>query len=193
MKDPLRAALRISVITIVWSCLAGAASIVVGAAASSLALVGSGASLLVDVSSSSVLVWRFRQPSGHPTAEHRARLAAAIALAVLAVLLGVAATYRLLNGLEAHPTTAATTLAVLAVVTLPLLAIGKYVIAAEVPSRALRTDAHITVVGAVTALLSLAGLALTDAGFGAADPIAALIVAVVAGAVAILELRQSTD
>ena len=76
----------------------------------------------------------------------------------------------------------------MAVVTLPLLAARKYVVAARAPSRALRTDAHITMVGASTALLSLVGLALTNNGFASADATAALVVAAVAGAVAVLEL-----
>jgi divalent metal cation (Fe/Co/Zn/Cd) transporter len=58
-----------------------------------------------------------------------------------------------------------------------------------VPSHALRTDAHITVVGATTSLVTVLGLAFTEWGWHAADPAAALLVAVAAGVVGGTELR----
>ncbi len=190
MTDPIRAALRVSWATIGWSTVTGIASVVLGLSAASLALVGSGASVLVDVSSSLVLVWRFRHPHGHEAAERRAQRVAASALVVLAVLLGLSAVQRLAAGGEAHPTATTTALAATSLVVLPLLAWRKYVVAAAVPSRALRTDAHITVVGSSTAALALLGFALTDAGAGWADPAAALLVAAAAAAVGTLELRS---
>lgn len=190
VTDPLRDALRVSWATIGWSTVSGIASILLGLSAASLALIGSGASVLVDVCSSLVLVWRFRHPHGHEAAEHRAQLVAAWALVVLALLLGTSSIHRLATGGAAHPTLATTVLAAASLVVLPLLARRKYVVAAAVPSRALRTDAHITVVGGSTAALALIGFALTDAGAAWADPAAALLVAATAGAVGIFELRS---
>jgi divalent metal cation (Fe/Co/Zn/Cd) transporter len=189
MNDSLRAALRISWLTIAWSTVSGVISVVLGVAAGSLALVGSGASVLVDVSSSVVLVWRFRHPHGHGAAEHRAQRVAALALLTLGCLLGLSSVYRLSTGGAAHPNAATIAIAVAAVVILPLLAARKYVIAPRVPSRALTTDAHITLVGAATALLTLVGLALTNAGHPAADAAAALTIALCAAVVAYRELH----
>lgn len=188
MIDPLRSALRISWVTIGWSAVTGTLSVAFGLAAASLALVGSGVSVIVDLSSSLVLVWRFRHPHGYGAIEQRAQRFATAALMTLAALLGVSSVYRLVGGGEAHPTGDSIAVAIAAVVTLPVLAARKYVVARRVPSRALTTDAHITMVGATTALLTLVGLAFTDAGYGSADSLAALAVAIMAAFVGFKEL-----
>ena len=54
--EPVRAALRISWISIGWSAAGGTASIVSGVLAGSLSLAGSGAGVLIDLPSSAVLV-----------------------------------------------------------------------------------------------------------------------------------------
>ncbi len=189
-RDPIHAALRISWLSIGWGCVTGVASIALGALAASLALVGSGATVLIDLSSSIVLVWRFRHPHGHLAAERRAHQVAAVALSALAAVLAAFSIGRLVGGGTAHPGWASIALAVAGVAILPVMAARKYWVAARVPSRALRADAHITVVGAATALLTLAGLALTKAGLEAADSLAALLVAVAAGVIGGRELHS---
>jgi divalent metal cation (Fe/Co/Zn/Cd) transporter len=190
MTDATREALRVSWLSIVVGTASGAASTALGLQAASLALIGSGATVLVDVSSSAVLVWRFRVGHRHPRAEHWAHTAAASALLVLAAVLAASSLHRLLGDGSADPTTGSVVVAVAAVLVLPALARVKYRAAARVGSGALRTDAHITLVGAATALLSLAGLVASSLGAGAADPVAALLVALVAGTTGALELRR---
>lgn len=187
---PVRAALRISWISIGWSAAGGAVSIAFGVLAGSLSLVGSGASVVIDLTSSVVLVWRFRRGDDHPAAEHIAHLVAAVALLVLAASLAIASVVRLATGAEASPTTVSLVVAAVSVVVLPLIAARKYAVAPRVPSPALRADAHITVVGAATALLALVGLGLTDAGWGSADAIAALVIAFGAAGIGVRELRS---
>jgi divalent metal cation (Fe/Co/Zn/Cd) transporter len=138
-----------------------------------------------------VLVWRFRHPSGHDRAERTAHVVAAGALTLLAVVLAAFAVLRLVDGSSAKPEAAAIVTAATALVVLPVIARRKYAVARAVPSPALRADAHITLVGAATALVSLAGLGATKAGFSAADPLAALVIGVVAGVVGGLELRHA--
>lgn len=193
MNDPRRRALRVSWTTVTWSSVTGVASVVLGLSAASLALLGSGASVLVDVSSSVVLIWRFNHPRGHEHAEQLAQRFAATALLLLAVLLALTSADRLASGGAAHPTAGTTGLAAASVLVLPALAWRKYVIAGAVRSAALRTDAHLTVVGGCTAALALLGFALTDAGAEWADPAAALVVAVLAAAVGAFELRHEAD
>ena len=186
--SPIRAALRITWLSIAWSAAGGAASITAGVVAGSLALVGSGASVLIDLTSSIVLVWRFRREE-HPAAERRAHVVAAVALVVLAVSLAVASAIRLAIGAAADPSAISLTIAAVSALVLPLVAARKYAVAPRVPSHALRADAHITSVGAATALLALAGLGLTDAGLAAADAIAAVVIAAGAGLLGVRELR----
>lgn len=191
MPDAVRRALAISWVSICWGAVSGAASIGFGLTAASLALVGSGAGVLIDLSSSAVLVWRFRHPHGHEQAERTAHLVAACALTALALVLAVFAVLRVARGSSADPDLAAIVTASVSLAVLPVIAWRKYTVAPAVPSPALRADAHITLVGAVTALLSLAGLAATRAGWSSADGWAALVVGLVAGWVGAGELRHA--
>lgn len=188
-ENALRAALRISWLSILWSAVIGTASVGFGVVASSLALTGSGASLLIDLTSSAVLVWRFRRHEAHPSAERLAHRVAALALLLLAVSLVVASVIRLATGGRAHADDVSVIIALASVVGLPPIAWRKYAVARRVPSHALRTDAHITLLGAATALLTVAGLVLTRAGMPAADPAAALLVALCGIVIAVRELR----
>lgn len=185
----IEAALRITWLSIAWSAAGGVASITAGSIAGSLSLIGSGASVLIDLTSSVVLVWRFRRHE-HPAAERRAHAVAALALVALAVSLTVASVFRLATGAAAEPTVASLAIASASLLVLPLVAARKYVVAPRVPSNALRADAHITSVGAATALLALAGLGLTAAGFTSADAIAAVVIAAGAGLLGGRELRR---
>jgi divalent metal cation (Fe/Co/Zn/Cd) transporter len=183
--DPLRDALRVSWVCVCWSVAAGVASLVVGLLAGSLSLGGLGASVLVDVVSSAVLIWRFRRERGAgqfpEAAERRAQVVAALGLIVIAVALAGTGIQHLAT--SAHPSTPLVALALAGanLVVLPVLGRWKYRVADEVGSLALRTDAHITMVGTATAALTLLGLGL-DRGFGWwwSDAVAALIIAVVA-------------
>jgi divalent metal cation (Fe/Co/Zn/Cd) transporter len=165
--------------------VSGAASLSVGIAAGSLSLGGLGASVLIDVISSAVLIWRFRRQRGAgefpEAAERRAQVVAAAGLLLIAVSLVATGIDHLAT--HAAPSTPVLALALAAInlLVLPLLARWKYRVADEVVSLALRTDAHITMVGTSTSALTLLGLAL-DRGFGWwwADAVAALVIGVVA-------------
>jgi divalent metal cation (Fe/Co/Zn/Cd) transporter len=191
----LRAALRISYVAVVWSVLAGTASVVIGVRSSSTALIGTGTDVLADMLSSVVLVWRFRAElhGGHPghAVERRAHLVASLSLLVVGVGVAAGAIAHLASGHGASAEVAGVVVAAASLVVLPLLAVIKLRIAAQVPSPALRTDALITLVGAATAGLSLIGLVLTKSlHWTAADPVAALAIAVLAAATGIRELRD---
>jgi divalent metal cation (Fe/Co/Zn/Cd) transporter len=183
---------------VAWSLVAGAASVVIGVQAASTALVGTGTDVLADMLSSIVLIWRFRaELHGHPAshrAEHRAQMAAASALLIVAVGIAATASVRLAQGEGAEAGAAGLTIAGLSVVVLPAFAWAKYRIAARVPSPALRLDGHITLVGASMAAVTLLGLVATEAfGWTLADPTAAVLIAVVAGVTAVSELRSGRD
>lgn len=194
MSD-LRAALNISYASVAWSVVAGSVSIGVGLSSSSTALVGTGTDLIADLVSSVVLVWRFRVElhGGRPghEVERRAHLVAALALIAVAVGVAAASIARLVSGHGASPSAVSVAVAAASLVVLPVLAVGKRRIAAAIPSPALRTDAVITIVGAATAGLSLIGLVLTESlDWTAADPAAALGIAILAAAAGVDELRN---
>lgn len=181
----MRSALRVSWATVSWSLASGVASLVVGLRAGSLSLGGLGASVLIDVLSSAVLIWRFRRERSAAqfpeAAERRAQAVAAIGLVAIGLVLAATG----IQHLAAHDRPSVPALAlVLAganLLVLPVLANWKYRVATAVRSRALRTDAHITMVGTSTSALTLVGLGLERAfGWWWADATAALVIALVA-------------
>jgi divalent metal cation (Fe/Co/Zn/Cd) transporter len=182
----LQSALRVSYATIVWSTLSGIVSLLIALRVASLALAGVGASVLVDEVSSIVLVWRFRKQRGGggaevDAAEARALRIAAVGLVLVGLSLIGSGIEHLVASDSSHPDAAALAAAGASVVVLPMLARWKYAAAAAVQSAALRTDAHITVVGAGTAAMTLIGLGLTALfGWHWADAAAAVGIGLVA-------------
>ena len=194
-RTPLVDALRVSYAAVAWSAVSGVASVAVGVAAASTALLGTGTDVLADMSSSIVLIWRFRAElhGGHPSeaAERRAERVASAALVIVAAGIAATAATRLAQGEGASTSAAGIVLAAASLAVLPVFALVKHRIAASVPSPALRMDAVITLVGAIMAAVTLAGLATTSAfGWTSADPVAALVVAAIAAAVGLWNLRQ---
>jgi divalent metal cation (Fe/Co/Zn/Cd) transporter len=195
-RTALRAALLVSYVAVCWSTVTGLLSIVVGVDAGSTALVGTGADVLADVVSSVVLIWRFRAERdgtrAPENAEAIAQRTSSTALLIVAIGLVAAAVTRIVSGQRTNADAASVALAATSVAVLPVLARWKYRVAAGVPSNALRTDAHITIVGATTAALALLGLAATAAfGWSLADPAAALIIAILVAKVGADGLRGS--
>lgn len=193
--DPLREALEVSYASAAWGTVVGALSVGAGVAANSTALVGTGADVLADLVSTVVLIWRFRaERAGHHAPhriERRAQVVAASCLLVVAVGIAITASLHLASGEGADPTILSVALAAASALVLPGISAWKYAAAAAVPSRALRTDAHIGIVGATTAVLTLLGLVATRAfGWTSADPIAALLVAAVAAGAGVTSLAK---
>ena len=193
---PVQQALNLSYAAIAWTLVTGVVGVVVGVSAASTALVGTSADVLADMASSAVLVWRFRaEINGHPVgikAEHIAERVAASALTVVAIGIAIAAGLRLISGEAAEESPLTLVIAIASMVVLPLFAVAKYRLAAEVPSPALKMDGHITLVGAGMAAITLVGLALTSAyDWAWADPSAALVVAALALAVGLRSLVLS--
>lgn len=180
----LRAALVVSYLSAGWSTFGGSMSVVAGIAAHSTALVGTGADALADLLSTVVLIWRFRKErASHPAPdrlERRAQVVSSTCLLVVGGGLLLGGGLRLAAGTGARPTSLSLGLAAASVAVLPGLSWRKYRVAGRLASRALRTDAHIGMIGATTAACTLAGLAATDLGYPAADPIAGLVVGVLA-------------
>ena len=193
---PLRDALHISYAAAACSGVSGTLAIMVGLATTSTALIGTGADVVADMASSIVLISRFRMElQGHPSsarAEERAERVAAAALMLVAIGITTTAITRLVAGRAASASALGIVVAAVSVLVFPAFAFAKYRIAERVPSPALRMDGHITLVGAVMAFVTLAGLAATESlGWSWADPCAALIVAALALSVGADTLRVS--
>jgi divalent metal cation (Fe/Co/Zn/Cd) transporter len=178
----LRRAFLLSVLSVALGAVAGGIAVVVGLASGSLSLLGFGFDAAIDSAASVALVWRFRLEATQP---HRAEQVEKIAetivggvLLVLAVYLGFNAVGALTSGAHPEATPFGTGLLIFSLVVLPPLALAKFRTARALASGALRADSLLTGIAALLALISLAGLGLTEAfGLIWADAVGALMVA----------------
>jgi divalent metal cation (Fe/Co/Zn/Cd) transporter len=177
-------ALRLSLFTIAWNGLIGAAALTVSSITGSLVLAGFALNALLDSAASGVLVWRFGRersdPVGAERLERRAQGLIAVAMVVVAAYIGFEAIRALVHGSHADESVLGIALAVVSLAVLPWLGRKKLEVAAALPSRALRGDAILTLAAAALAAVTLVALAATARlGWWWADPLAALLIAAV--------------
>jgi divalent metal cation (Fe/Co/Zn/Cd) transporter len=183
-----REGLVVSVASCAWTVAAGAAAIAIGSLSSSLVLVAIGMIGLLDGAGSLSLIVHFRHALRHQAVSERyERLALRLVtagMAAIGVATAAAGAYRLSSQTVADPGVPGIVLTGTSVVALVVLAGRKRSIAKRIPSPALNADGWVSVIGALLALIALAGT-----GVGAAiggswfDPLAAMVVA--CGAIAL--------
>ena len=186
----LASALRLSVFTIAWNAVVGAAALAVSIMDGSLALAGFALNALLDSAASVVLVWRFRKEQRDPIAaerlERRAQSWVVVAMLAVAVYVGMQAVRALVGGGHAEASTFGVILPVISLFVLPWLGWRKLRVAALLPSGALRGDGILTVASSALAAIALAALLVNSAfGWWWADPAAALVIATALGVEAV--------
>lgn len=163
---------------IAYNVLEAVLSILFGAWAGSIALVGFGLDSVIEVSAAAILVWRLRtELSGRPheAAERRARRFVGATFLALAAYVTAESVRKLASGARPEESLPGIVLAALSLVLMPILGRVKWTIAGALQSRALRADAMETFVCAWLSLALLAGLLLNGRfGWWWADPAAAL-------------------
>jgi divalent metal cation (Fe/Co/Zn/Cd) transporter len=176
-------ALRLSLFTVVWNLVFGGIAIAVAIGAASLSLMGFGLDAILDAAASVVLAWRF---SVEGRDEARAQRIETVALRVVGVALicaGVYVSLRSIQVLAEHTGPEASgfglALSAASAVVLPFLALGKLRVAQRLNSTALRADSILTGAAGLLALFSLIAIALDEIGLWWADPVAALLIAVI--------------
>jgi divalent metal cation (Fe/Co/Zn/Cd) transporter len=175
----LRRGVLLEAVTVGYNALEGLVAIAAGLAAGSVALTGFGADSVIEVTSGVVLWWRLRAELGAPPlgpeVERRASRLAGALLLLLAGYLLVESGHRLLSGARPEASVIGIVLTSVSLIVMPLLARAKLRTAAALDSRALRADAHETIVCAWLSVTTLAGLLLNALlGWWWADPAAAL-------------------
>jgi divalent metal cation (Fe/Co/Zn/Cd) transporter len=183
MREALRRAVELSVISVCWNTIVGLAAIATALATGSLSLIGFGINAVIDSSVSVLLIRRFRaEQRGHAEhaarAEERAEQVAGIAFVLIAVYLTAQAVRALIHA-TGHPASVfAIAEAVASLVVLPLLGRAKLRVAAVLGSRALRADSMLTLFGAALAAVTCAALLLQRVeGWWWADAVGALVIA----------------
>jgi divalent metal cation (Fe/Co/Zn/Cd) transporter len=190
----LRAGVRVSSVSIAWTLAASAVSVVLGVKASNLVLVAFGCTGLLDAAGSIALVVHFRHALRHETFserhEHVAFLIVTGGLVVVALATVAESVVRLVTQKHGEQTLVGIGVAAASVVVLALLARRKIELGRSIPSQALVADGLLSATGAVLAVVTVLGTLLSALGWWWADPVAALVVAVGALAVAVILHRQ---
>jgi len=191
----LQRAARLCGATVLWNLTVGGAAVATAVVTGSLSLIGFGVNAVVDSSVSCLLVWRFTaEAAGHSNRADRVERAAlrlaGVAFSVIALYLLVQGGRSLLQSRHAESSLFGIAEAVAALAVLPVLALAKFRLSRALRSPALRADSFLTASGVALAAFALASLVLQRAlGWWWADPVSALLIAVVLAAEGFRSLR----
>jgi divalent metal cation (Fe/Co/Zn/Cd) transporter len=166
--------------TVGWNVLEGIVAIAAGVTADSIALVGFGLDSTIEVASGLVLIWRLRKHGlvhldEEEAAEKRAVLFVGVTFFLLALYVVYESGKKLAFQERPEESLVGIGLAVVSLIVMPMLALYKRRIAAEIQSRALRADALETLACSCLSFTLLLGLGANALfGWWWADPLAAV-------------------
>jgi divalent metal cation (Fe/Co/Zn/Cd) transporter len=169
----------LSYATLGYNVFEGIASLVAGALAGSIALVGFGIDSLIEVTSSVAALWRLRadlDPARREQVERTSLRVIGAGFLALAAYVFADAAHALWTRELPEESLAGIIITSLSVVIMPLLARAKRRVAIALGSRSLRADAAQTDLCMYLSAIVLGGLALNAVlGWWWADPVAALL------------------
>ena len=172
----------ISWLSLVWMTAEGVIGTTAGIMANSIALIGYGVDSILTGIASVIIIWRFsgdRVDSEH--AEARAQKIVAITFFLLAPYIIVTAIHHLVKGSEAQASWVGIGLAIVSVTLMPLFGRTKKRIGNQLQSSATTGEGTQNILCAYLSLTILIGLGANALlGLWWADPLVALVVAVVA-------------
>ena len=168
--------------TVGYNFLEAILSIVFGSIAGSIALIGFGLDSIIESLSGMILIWRLRQ-HGKISVEEEGRLekSAAKFVSITFFVLGAYVLYQSINTLIStdipDPSLAGIIIAIVSIITMPVLSWQKYKTGKQISSNALIADSKETLVCAFLSIALLLGLGVNYLfGFWQADPIAGIII-----------------
>ena len=171
----MRTGRKVEYLAIGWTSFEAVIGIITGLLAGSVALIGFGIDSVIEIASSTVLLWRL---SDRPRAEERELIAHRLVGAgflALAAYISFDAIYDLIGRKPASVTYFGIVYAAACIIVMPLLARAKRRVAAHLASDALHADSHQSDICAYLSVILLAGLAINALfGWWWADPVAAL-------------------
>ncbi len=180
-KKLLERRIRIIVcLTITWNVIEAVVAIWAGRGASSAALIGFGLDSVVEVLSAAAVAWQFTAPD--PTRREKTTLRIiAFSFFALAAYVTVDAVISLLGFREPEPSTIGIVIATLSLIVMPFLSWFERRTGTELASATAVADSKQTLICAYLSAALLLGL-LTHSlfGWGWADSVAALVIAVFA-------------
>lgn len=172
----------ISWLSLAWMTIEAVIGVLAGVTANSIALIGWGIDSTIEGVASLVIIWRFTGDRIHSDdAEAAARKVVAVSFFLLVPYITIEAIRHLVTGNEAKGSWIGIGLAISAVVFMPLFGQAKKRIGARLDSGATTGEGTQNILCAYLSVAILVGLAANALfGYWWADPIVALIVAVVA-------------
>ena len=177
----IRRLLLLSWLTVAWLAVDGVIGMTAGVTANSVALIGWGLDCAIQAVASTFIVWRFTGSRlDSVVAERRAQVVVAVSFFLLVPYIVVVALDHLVTGNEAKGTWIGIALAAIDAVLMPLLGRAKKRLGTRLRSHATTSLGRQNVLCAYLSVAVLIGL-LANEGFGLwwADPIAAIVIAVV--------------
>lgn len=178
-----RKGLVLEYLTVAYNVLEAVASIVFGSIASSIALIAFGLDSIVESLSGLVLIWRLRQHGrvSHDAEERLERRAirfVAVTFFILGLYVLVESVRKLVLGVVPDTSLPGMAIAVVSLITMPLLTWQKYTTGRQINSRALVADSKETLACAFLSVALLVGLGANYLfGFWQADPMVGLMIA----------------
>lgn len=176
-----RQGLRLEYFTVGYNVLEGVASVIAGALAGSIALVGFGLDSAIESLSGGVLIWRLRHPLGDEAEQERLERRATRFVGYTFFLLGAYVLYEAVRKLYLREapegSLAGIIIALLSVIIMPLLARRKRRVGERLGSRALIADSRETIACMYLSVALLLGLLLNYfLHWWWADPVASLVI-----------------
>ena len=174
-----RRAVALAWATVGYNAIEAVVAIASGVAAGSVALVSFGGDSIVECLSALVIVWQFR---GLPEErEQRAMKGIAVAFFILATYITIDSIRSLLSGADPDSSAVGIILAATSLVVMPILVVAKRRTARELGSSTVMADSVQTLLCTYLSAVLLVGLGVNALfGWAWADPIAAMIIALVA-------------
>jgi divalent metal cation (Fe/Co/Zn/Cd) transporter len=172
----------ISWLSLAYMGVEAVVGIYAGVAANSIALIGWGLDSTIEAVASLVIIWRFTGDRVHSDdAERTAQKVVAVSFFLLAPYIAIEATRHLLTGSEAKASWVGIALALSSIVVMPLFGYAKKRIGHKLSSAATASEGSQNILCAYLSVAILVGLAANALfGWWWADPVVALLVAVVA-------------
>ena len=191
-------ALTISLVSLVWTLVAGSAAIGIGLSTKSLVLVAFGGIGLLDAVGSASLVIHFRHSLHHEApSDHLEKVALriiAVGMALIGISTGTISVYRLTRTSSSSANWYGVALAAVSIGVLGGLSIFKSRLARQLRSRALQSDGWVSLMGALLAAITVAGIGIEAAlGWRWVDSLAALCVASGAVVLSVVAVRTEHD
>ena len=178
-----RRALLLSYITVGYNLVEGVVSVIFGYLAGSPALVGFGLDSFVESASGGVMIWRFTGHEQMTAAEEERAERIAVRLVggaffIFAAYVIYGSAENLYTGAAPEPTIVGIVIAVVSIITMPVLYWFKRKTAEEAGSRSLAADSKQTLACFMLSVALLIGLGLNYLfGLWQADPVAGLVIA----------------